>query len=129
MPLMKIHVRKGRSTEQIATLMNSIHMAVVRSFDVPERDRYQILCEHEHSHFCAQDTGLSIDRTDNFLLLEVVSRPRSQKQKTAFYANLCEDLARNCSIAPTDVMISFVENTDADWSFGYGRAQFLTGEL
>jgi hypothetical protein len=26
-------------------------------------------------------------------------------------------------------MVSFVENTDEDWSFGHGRAQFLTGEL
>ena len=26
-------------------------------------------------------------------------------------------------------MVSIVSNTDADWSFGNGRAQFLTGEL
>jgi 4-oxalocrotonate tautomerase len=26
-------------------------------------------------------------------------------------------------------MVSVTENTDEDWSFGYGRAQFLTGEL
>jgi hypothetical protein len=27
------------------------------------------------------------------------------------------------------VMVSIVTNTDADWSFGNGVAQFLTGEL
>lgn len=26
-------------------------------------------------------------------------------------------------------MVSIVENTGADWSFGLGRGQFLTGEL
>ncbi len=26
-------------------------------------------------------------------------------------------------------MVSIVENTDADWSFGNGEAQFLTGRL
>ena len=26
-------------------------------------------------------------------------------------------------------LVSIVENTDEDWSFGLGRAQFLTGEL
>jgi hypothetical protein len=26
-------------------------------------------------------------------------------------------------------MVSIVENTDADWSFGNGEAQFLTGKL
>jgi malonate semialdehyde decarboxylase len=25
--------------------------------------------------------------------------------------------------------VSIVENEDADWSYGRGRAQFLTGEL
>lgn len=32
-------------------------------------------------------------------------------------------------IAPTDLIITVSENTRADWSFGLGRAQFLTGEL
>jgi len=27
------------------------------------------------------------------------------------------------------VVVSIVENSDADWSFGLGRGQFLTGEL
>jgi hypothetical protein len=26
-------------------------------------------------------------------------------------------------------VVSFVENGDEDWSFGLGRAQFLTGDL
>jgi len=26
-------------------------------------------------------------------------------------------------------MVTLVENSDEDWSFGHGRAQFLTGEL
>jgi hypothetical protein len=32
-------------------------------------------------------------------------------------------------MASSDVMISFVQNADEDWSFGKGRAQFLSGEL
>ena len=42
---------------------------------------------------------------------------------------LVEELERSCGVAPSDVMISMVENSDEDWSFGLGRAQFLTGEL
>ncbi|MGL5687640.1 MAG: tautomerase family protein, partial [Weissella cibaria] len=30
---------------------------------------------------------------------------------------------------PQDVMINLVSNTDEDWSFGLGKAQFLTGDL
>ncbi len=28
-----------------------------------------------------------------------------------------------------DLIVSITENGDADWSFGAGRAQFVTGEL
>lgn len=129
MPLLKFHVFRGRSAEEIDLLLDTAHDAMVRSFRVPERDRYQILNEHAHSHFRALDTGLDIPRTQKFVLVEVVSRPREQAQKVAFYDNLCRDLKEKCAIEPSDVMISFLENTDVDWSFGHGEAQFLTGAL
>ncbi|MDL2409993.1 tautomerase family protein [Rhizobium calliandrae] len=129
MPLMKFHIYRGRSSEQIDTLLDAAHDAMVQSFKVPERDRYQILNEHEPSHFRALDTGLDIPRADRFVMVEIVSRPRATDEKTAFYETLCAALQERCGTAPTDVMVSFTQNTDEDWSFGRGRAQFLTGEL
>lgn len=129
MPLMKFHVYRGRSAEEIEAFLDAAHTAMVRSFHVPERDRYQVVTEHEKSHMKALDTGLGIPRSDKFVLVEVVSRPRSREEKIAFYKNLCEDLYERCQISHDDVMVSFVLNSDADWSFGRGRAQFLTGDL
>lgn len=129
MPLMKFHVLKGRSTGEIARLLDVAHRAMVSSFKVPERDRYQILTEHEPSHLQALDTGLDLPRTHKFLLLEVVSRPRSREEKLAFYETLCRSLESECQISSDDVMVSFTQNSDEDWSFGGGRAHFLTGEL
>jgi Tautomerase enzyme len=40
---------------------------------------------------------------------------------------LCESLAKECGIAPSHVVVLMVTPTDEDWSFGNGRAQFLTG--
>lgn len=129
MPLMKFHLLKGRSAEEIESLLDVAHRAMVSSFNVPERDRYQILTEHEPSHLRALDTGLDLPRTSKFLLLEVVSRPRLRAEKLAFYETLCGSLESECGISPNDVMVSFTQNGDEDWSFGQGRAQFLTGEL
>ena len=129
MPLMKIHVIKGRSSDQLKRLLDTVHDVMVSAFKVPQRDLYQILSEHEASHLRALDTGLDIPRTDAFVLLEVVTRPRSQHEKLRFYSLLSEELERVCGIAPSDVMVSMTQNTDDDWSFGFGRAQFVTGEL
>lgn len=85
MPLMKFHVLKGRTQEETKLFLDTAHHSMVRSFKVPKRDRYQILTEHEASHLQALDTGLDIPRTEKFVLLEVVSRPRSREAKLAFY--------------------------------------------
>ena len=45
------------------------------------------------------------------------------------YRLLAEQLHAECGLSPDDLIVSLVENTDADWSFGRGRAQFLTAEL
>lgn len=129
MPLMKFNLLKGRTRDELDRLLDTAHQAMVQCFDVPERDRYQVVLEHEASHLWALDTGLDIPRTEKFLLLEVVSRPRPREVKLAFYQRLCADLQEKCDIAASDVMIAFTINSDEDWSFGNGRAQFITGEL
>jgi hypothetical protein len=76
-----------------------------------------------------EDTGLDIPRTEKFVFVQVTTRPRTREEKENFYRLVVEDLEKTCGIAPTDVMINMVTCTDEDWSFGLGRAQFLTGEL
>jgi len=76
-----------------------------------------------------EDTGLGIPRTDKVVFLQVTSRKRKKKQKEDFYRLICKELEKECGISPFDVVVSFVENGDEDWSFGLGRAQFLTGDL
>ena len=129
MPLITIDLVAGRTREQLAELLDTLHDAVVQALDVPSRDRYQVVHEHQPSHLILHDTGLGIKRTPDVVLVHLTSRPRTQQQKENFYRLLCEELQRRCGIAPSDVIVSFTENTDEDWSFGLGRAQFLTGEL
>ncbi|MBS1057245.1 tautomerase family protein [Gluconobacter kondonii] len=129
MPLLNIHVVKGRTSDQTTTLQQAIHDAMLEAFSVPERDRYQILNEHEPEHLVMQDTGLGCERSGNRVLIQVVTRPRTQEMKERFYALLVEYLGERCALLPEDIMVSCIENSDADWSFGFGRAQFLNGDL
>jgi len=129
MPLMCMDIIEGRSPDEIKALTDAVHRAMLAAFKVPERDRYQIVQEHKATHFIAQDTGLDIPRTEKFVLIRVTTRPRTAEQKQAFYRLVCEELKAACNIESSDVMISMVSNTDEDWSFGLGRAQFLTKEL
>jgi phenylpyruvate tautomerase PptA (4-oxalocrotonate tautomerase family) len=129
MPFLRFDILKGRTDDEISTLLDAAHDAMLDAFKVPVRDRYQIVQEHEPSRVRIQDTGLEIERTDKVVLVQVTTRPRTTEEKTNFYRLLTEALSKRCGIAPSDVMVNFVTNTDADWSFGNGEAQFLTGKL
>ncbi len=129
MPLLRFDLIEGRTEEELTALLDAAHRAMLEAFKVPVRDRYQLVHEHKPSRMIVEDTGLGIPRTDKVVFLQVTSRPRKREQKEAFYRLLCEELQSACGIAPSDVVVSIVENTDDDWSFGLGRAQFLTGEL
>jgi hypothetical protein len=42
---------------------------------------------------------------------------------------LAKELEAQCDLPGSDLIISVTGNEKEDWSFGHGRAQFLTGEL
>jgi phenylpyruvate tautomerase PptA (4-oxalocrotonate tautomerase family) len=129
MPHLRFDLIAGRSDAELQSLLDATHAVVVEAFSVPARDRYQIVHEHKPSRMIVQDTGLGIPRSDKVVTLSITTRPRTTEQKRTFYRLLCQKLEAECGIAPSDVMVFCVENTDEDWSFGLGRAQFLTGEL
>jgi phenylpyruvate tautomerase PptA (4-oxalocrotonate tautomerase family) len=128
MPFLRVDAYEGRNTQQVKELLDAIHRAILSAFGVPLRDRYQVYQEHSESNFIVQDTGLGIDRTKKVVFIEITSRQRTEQQKTHLYTELVEEM-KACGIEQNDIVVSIVTNSDADWSFGRGRAQFLTGEL
>lgn len=129
MPLLKFDIIRGRSQTQIKALLDTAHQAMVQAFEVPASDRYQSVTQHGPGELVLEDTGLGYERSGDVVLLTVISRPRPQDQKIAFYRLLAEGLREHCGLSPDDLVVFLVENSDSDWLFGQGRAQFLTGEL
>ncbi len=85
MPFLSFDLIEGRTDDELKALLDAAHEAVVEAFDVPARDRYQIVNEHKASRLIVQDTGLAIARTDKVVLVTVTTRPRSQPDKQHFY--------------------------------------------
>jgi phenylpyruvate tautomerase PptA (4-oxalocrotonate tautomerase family) len=129
MPLVRFDLIEGRDEKALKQLLDAAHRAVVEAFGVPERDRYQIINQHPDNELIIEDTGLGIERSRNLVIVSVTSTQRSDQQKKTFYKLLVQELGESCGIAPNDIMISIVTNGAADWSFGFGEAQFLTGKL
>jgi len=129
MPLIRIDLVEGRSDDQIAAIGDTLMATLVEVYGLPERDRFQIVTEHPVGRLTALDVGLGIDRSEQVVIIQIFTQEgRSTDEKQAFFAALAAGLAE-VGVAGEDLVIGFVENTAADWSFGFGRAQYVTGEL
>jgi hypothetical protein len=128
-PLIRIDVVKGRSEAEVAILAKSIHDAVVEVMSVPERDRFQIVTQHEPFEIYAEDAGLGFERDNSVVMIQITTQKgRDVNLRQRLYQKITSGLAI-CGVTPNNVFISYVENSAADWSFGFGKAQFVIGEL
>ncbi|GAA1434990.1 tautomerase family protein [Microlunatus lacustris] len=129
MPLVRIDVQSGRTPAELRRLADVVQDVMLEVFGAPPRDRYQIITEHPVGQIITEDTGLGLERSDGVTVIQIVQQGRTTAQKTAAYAELASRLESDCGVRPEDLVVSVTANERADWSFGLGRAQFLTGEL
>jgi phenylpyruvate tautomerase PptA (4-oxalocrotonate tautomerase family) len=128
-PLVRIDVNAGRSPEELQQLSRGIHDAILAEYGIPERDYFHIVTEHPAGQIVAQDAGLGFERTSEVVMIQIFTQAgRSQEAKQALFAAVAAKLG-DLGIAGENVFIGYVENAAGDWSFGFGRAQYVTGEL
>ncbi len=129
MPLVRIDMNHGRSTEELRSISQAIHDSILSEYGIPERDYFHILTEHPQGQIVAQDAGLGFERTPDVLMIQIFTQAgRTQEAKQSLFAAIAERL-EGVGVAGEDVFIGYVENAAGDWSFGFGRAQYVTGEL
>ena len=129
MPLLTFDLIEGRTEQEVKTLLDAAHRAVLRAFEVPERDRYQIVHENKAHHMVIEDTGLGLTPHAGSGGGAGLYQPAQRGAESSFFAILQEELAEHCGLSGDDLMVSIISNQKGDWSFGRGVAQYLTGDL
>lgn len=129
MPLVRIDLLPGRSPDQITAIADAVHDAIVDVCGIPPRDRFQVINELPAGRIIAQDAGLGFERSGGVVMIQIFTqRGRTDDAKQALYARIASGL-ETVGVAGEDVFIGYVENGPQDWSFGFGVAQYVTGEL
>jgi phenylpyruvate tautomerase PptA (4-oxalocrotonate tautomerase family) len=127
MPLVRITLRKGKSPEFIREAGQAIHAALVAQANVPADDLFQIVEELDADRMIAHPTYAGVNRSQHLIVIQItLNAGRTVEVKRALYADIAARLASGLDVRGDDVMISLVEVTKENWSFGKGLATYAT---
>jgi phenylpyruvate tautomerase PptA (4-oxalocrotonate tautomerase family) len=122
MPLVTLTVRKPKSAEFKAQVLDAVHASLV-SVGVPETDKFQRVLELDAADFRFDPTypDAATARTEDFVLIEILwSVGRSVKIRKTLLAELMDRL-RSAGLDPENVMVVFKETSWENWVFAGGR--------
>src|ERR1700712_2639646 len=125
MPLVRVSLRRGKSTDYKRAIGDGVYQALRETFTVPEEDRFVTVSEHSESELQFSKTYMDIARSDDFVILQItVSNTRTVEQKKALFARIVEVLGQDPGLRKEDVFINLLEVAKENWSFGNGVAQY-----
>jgi phenylpyruvate tautomerase PptA (4-oxalocrotonate tautomerase family) len=125
MPLVRITLRKGRSPEFLKDASDAIHEALVAQANVPADDRFHVIVEVEPANLIAHPSYGGVMRSEGLIIVEItLNAGRTVEIKRALYADIVRRLGASVDVRPDDVLVSLVEVTRENWSFGGGRATY-----
>lgn len=124
MPLVTISLNQKREPHVLAAISNAVHQAMVETIKIPADDKFQVVCD-PNTKVVYDGSYLGVSRTDGIVVVQItLNAGRSLDQKKALYARIAALLHEKAGVRPEDVLISLVEVTKENWSFGNGIAQY-----
>lgn len=128
MPFVRIDVLSERNADNLTALGDCVHQALIETIDIPSDDLFQLLNAHEPGRLRYDPQYLGVHRDDDIVFVSItMGRGRTDSQKTSLYKRITELVQERTGVEPRNVFISVTETGFADWSFGEGEAQRLTG--
>jgi len=124
MPLVRISLMKGRPGfgKRVGEV---VYRTMVDSINVPRKNNFQIINEHDADTLVYDPEYLNIARTDGVIFIQItLNEGRTIELKKKFYHVLAERLQTELGIRKEDVFVSLVEVKRENWSFGNGIAQY-----
>ncbi len=125
MPLVHISLIKGKLGSFGRKTGEIVYKAMLDTINVPQKDHFQIITEHDTDRLVYDPEYLNINRTDGIIVIQItLNEGRSTEAKKALYKAIAERLHTELGVRMEDVLINLVEVKKENWSFGNGIAQY-----
>jgi len=125
MPFVKLYLRKGKSPEYLRSVSDAVHEALVSQANVPRDDRFHVIQELDDDALIAHPSYGGVNRSKDLIIIEItLNAGRTVEIKKNLYADIAKRLQEAADVRADDVMVSLVEVSKENWSFGGGRATY-----
>src|SRR5260221_12356765 len=125
MPLVKIHVVKGRYDQaRIAKVSSAIQSALISTLRVPPEDFYQLIFELPKTRFLHTPSFVGMHYTDDLIILDITFiQGRPKETRLTLLKDINTRIAAAAGVSPDDMLITLYEVPGENISFGRGEAQ------
>lgn len=123
MPLVHVHLVKGKPAKYIKAVCDGIHTALKTAWGVSDNDRSQLVSEYKNTHFHFDKTFWGVKQSKDVIVIHITSISHSAAMKKKLYRELVKILCENPKVRKEDIFVTIVEDTREDWSFGNGVTQ------
>jgi phenylpyruvate tautomerase PptA (4-oxalocrotonate tautomerase family) len=125
MPLVRISLMKGKPEGFGKKVGDAVYRTMMDTINVPAKDNFQVITEHDTNSLIYDPSYLDIKRTDGIIFIQItLNEGRTVDLKKKFYKTLAERLNAEMGVRLEDVWINLVEVRKENWSFGNGVAQY-----
>ncbi len=125
MPLVRISFMRGKPEGFGKKIGEVVYRTMIDTINVPAKDNFQVITEHDKNGLIYDSSYLEIQRTDGVIFIQItLNEGRTIEFKKAFYKTVAERLNKELGIRMEDVFISLIEVKKENWSFGNGIAQY-----
>ena len=125
MPLVRISFMRGKPEGFGKKIGDAVYRTMIDTINVPAKDNFQVITEHDKNGLIYDSSYLEIQRTDGVIFIQItLNEGRTVELKKTFYKTVAERLNKELGIRMEDVFIGLIEVKKENWSFGNGIAQY-----
>ncbi|MCY7710998.1 tautomerase family protein [Bacillus safensis] len=128
MPFVKVsYMEDEYDKESLTSISQTIMKALMKEFQVPQKDYFQVFSSHKKEEFFYDPHYLVRHERDHRLLYIQITcgSGRTEGQKQSLYKEIADQLYNKLHISKENVFIILIETGLENWSFGEGLAQMI----
>ncbi|AJW63755.1 4-oxalocrotonate tautomerase [Elizabethkingia miricola] len=124
MPLVKISLSESYESKIQDLISKAIHLALIEEFNIPSKDYFHIIESLKNNQLKYPEEYLGIPHTNAIIFIQITAASgRNIEQKRSLYKSIVSHIESTTGISPQEIIITLVENTKENWSFGNGEQQ------